>query len=148
GYVETQNIILDGRYADGELARLPELMDELVGLPVDLIVATSSVVARPAQKATATIPIVVVTGDPVGIGLVASYAHPGGNITGVSNIAPELSGKRLELLKESVPSISRVAVIWNQADQTMGVEFGADVLGVQLQSLAVREQADLARAYD
>jgi putative ABC transport system substrate-binding protein len=152
GYVEGENIILETRYADGQFARLPELLDELVSLPVDVIVASSSVVARPAQQATTTIPIVVVTGDPVGIGLVASYAHPGGNITGVSNIAPELSGKRLELLKEAVPSITRVAVIWNQADQTMGVEFGetllgAEVLGVQGQSFAVREQDDLARAY-
>jgi len=120
---------------------------------VDVIVANSAVVARAAQLATSTIPIVVITGDPVGAGFVASYGHPGGNITGLSNIAPELAGKRLELLKEAVPSITRVAVIWNQADQTMGVEFGetllgAEGLGVQLQSLAVREQSDLERAYE
>jgi len=153
GYVQGQNIIVEVRYVDGQLARLPELVGEVLSLPVDVIVANSAVVARAAQQATTTIPIVVVTGDPVRAGFVASYGHPGGNITGLSNIAPELASKRLELLKEAVPAITHVAVIWNQADQTMGVEFGetllaAEVLGVQLQSLPVREQSDLARAYE
>jgi putative tryptophan/tyrosine transport system substrate-binding protein len=153
GYVEGQNIILETRYADDQLARRPVLVDELVSLPVDVLVANSAVLARPAQQATTTIPIVVITGDPVGGGLVASFAHPGGNITGLSNVAPELAGKRLELLKQAVPGVGRVAVIWNQADQTMGVEFGethlaAELLGVQLQSLPVREQPELERAYE
>ncbi len=153
GYIEGQNITIEARYADGQFARLPELVGDLLRLPVDVIVANSAVVARPAAQATSTVPIVVMTGDPVGGGLVASYAHPGRNVTGLSNIAPELAGKRLELLKGAVPGITRVAIIWNQADQTMGVEFGetqvaADALGVQIQSLPVREQSDLAPAYD
>ncbi|SRR5579884_489598 len=153
GHVEGQNTTLEVRYAEGQSARLPELVGELLAAPVDVIVANSLVVARVVKPATTTIPIVVITGDPVGAGLVSSYAHPGGNITGLSNIAPELAAKRLELLKEAVPGITRVAVIWNQADQTMALEFGetiraAEELGVELQSLAAREQSGLERAYD
>jgi putative tryptophan/tyrosine transport system substrate-binding protein len=153
GYVEGQNITIDVRHADDQFARLPELVSESLSHPVDVIVANSAVVARVVQQAAPTIPIVVITGDPVGAGLVASYAHPGRNITGLSNIAPELAGKRLELLKEAVPGITRVAAIWNEADRTMATEFGetllsTEKLGVQLQSLPVREPSDLERAYE
>jgi putative tryptophan/tyrosine transport system substrate-binding protein len=112
GYVEGKNIVIEYRYADGKLDRLSELADELVRLEVNVIVTGGSAATRPARAATVTIPIVMgQDSDPVGSGFVASLARPGGNITGLSNLAPEISGKRLELLKEIVPKLSRVAVL-------------------------------------
>jgi len=112
GYVEGKNIVIEYRYADGKLDRLSELADESVRLEVNVIVTGGSAATRPARAATATIPIVMgQDSDPVGSGFVASLARPGGNITGLSNLAPEISGKRLELLKEIVPKLSRVAVL-------------------------------------
>ena len=111
GYVEGKNIVIEYRYAEGKLDRLPALAAELVRLKVDVIVTAGPAPTRAAKEATATIPIVMAQDpDPVGNGFVASLARPGGNITGLSNLAPELSGKRLELLKEIVPKLSRVAV--------------------------------------
>jgi len=112
GYVEEKNIVIEYRSAEGKLDRLPALAAELVRLKVDIIVTAGASATRPAKEATSTIPIVM-TGDsdPVGSGIIASLARPGGNITGLSTLAPELSGKRLELLKEIVPSLSRVAVL-------------------------------------
>ena len=111
GYVEGKNIVIEYRYAEGKLDRLPALAAELVRLKVDVIVATGPPSTRAAKEATATIPIVMAQdSDPVGTGFVASLARPGGNITGLATLAPELSGKRLELLKEIVPKLSRVAV--------------------------------------
>ena len=112
GYVEGKNIVIEYRFAEGKLDRLPALAVELVRLKVDVIVTIASRETRAAKEATNTIPIVMTNeGDPVGTGLVASLARPGGNITGLSTFTAELSGKRLELLKEIVPNLSRVAVL-------------------------------------
>ncbi len=113
GYVEGKNIVIEYRYAEGKVDRLPNLAEELVRLNVDVIWALGPAVAH-AKNATKTIPIVIThVGDPVGAGLVASLARPGGNITGLSGLAPELGGKRLELLKEVILKLSRVAVFAN-----------------------------------
>src|SRR5438093_3482997 len=114
GYVEGKNIVIEPRYAEGNLDRLPELAGELVRLKVDMIVTQGTPAAQAAKKATSTIPIVMATsGDPVGAGLVASLARPGGNVTGLSVMAPDLTGKQLQLLKEAVPKVSRVAILFN-----------------------------------
>ena len=111
-YVEGKNIVIEHRFADGKPDRLPALVAELVRLKVDIIVSAGSTPTRAARAATSTIPIVMSNdNDPVGDGFVASLSHPGGNITGLSNFAPELSGKRLEILREVVPKLSRVAVL-------------------------------------
>src|SRR4029453_18695665 len=111
GYVEGKNIIIEWRSAEGKLDRLPGIVAELVRLKVDVIVASGPVPTRVTKDATSTIPIVMAqVNDPVGSGFVASLARPGGNITGLSTLAPEISGKQLELLKEILPSLSRVAV--------------------------------------
>ena len=110
-YIEGKNIILDYRWADGKIDRLPELAAQLVGTKVDILLSTGPQSTRAAQAATSTIPIVMAfDNDPVGNGFVASLAHPGGNITGFSTLAPNISGKQLELLKETLPRLSRVAV--------------------------------------
>ena len=112
GYVEGKNIVIEWRYAEGKLDRLPALAAELVRLKVDVIVTGGPAATRAAKEATSTIPIVMTNDpDPVGNGFVASLARPGGNITGLSTFAPELSGKRLEILREVVPKLSRVAVL-------------------------------------
>ncbi len=109
GYVEGENIVIEWRSAEGKLDRLPDLAAELVQLKVDIIVSAGPAATRPLKEATKTIPIVMAQdSDPVGTGFVASLARPGGNITGLSTLAPELSGKQLELLKETVPKLSRV----------------------------------------
>jgi len=113
GYIEGENIVIYYKYANGKRDKLPALAAELVDLNVDVIVALTTIAAEHAKKATRTIPIVIVSGDPVGTGMVSSYARPGGNITGLASFAPELVGKRLELLKEIVPSLKRVSVIWD-----------------------------------
>src|SRR5882724_9035526 len=111
GYVEGKNIVIEYRYPEGKPDRLPALAAELVRLKVDVIITSGPSVTRAAKEATVTIPIVMTNdNDPVGNGFVASLARPGGNVTGLSNLARELSGKRLELLKETVPKLSRVAV--------------------------------------
>ena len=115
GYAEGQNIAIEYRFAEEQQERLPELVAELVRLQVDVIVAPSNA-AYAAKHVTPTIPIVMATsGDPVATGVVASLARPGGNVTGLSLISPELAGKRLELLKAVVPDLLRVAVLWNAA---------------------------------
>jgi putative ABC transport system substrate-binding protein len=153
GYLEGQNIAMEFRSAEGKGDRLPALAAELVHLPVDIIVTPLTVAAQAAKQATTTIPIVIVNaGDPVGTGLVASLARPGGNITGISGLATDLSGKRLELLKEAVPTLSRVAVLWNAADRGMTLRFeemqaAARALGVTLQPLGVRDATDVDSAF-
>jgi putative ABC transport system substrate-binding protein len=113
GYVEGKNIVIEWRSAEGKLDRLSALAAELVRLKVDVIVTTGPTATRPAKEATSTIPIVMAQDiDPVGTGFVASLARPGGNITGLSSLVPEISGKQLELLKEIVPNLLRVAVLW------------------------------------
>jgi putative tryptophan/tyrosine transport system substrate-binding protein len=112
GWIEGKNITIEYRFAERKLERLPEIAAELVRLKVDLIVATGGPPARAAKKATTTIPIVMATvGDPVGTGLVASLAQPGGNVTGNSSLSPELNTKRLEILKDSIPKLARVGVL-------------------------------------
>ena len=153
GYVEGKNIAFEYRYADNKLDRLLVLADELVRQKVDVLVTTSTAEALAAKNATRTIPIVFLgTGDPVAAGLIDSLARPGGNITGFTTIAPVLAGKRLELLKETVPNLSRVAVLWNP--QIPGVEtqwkesqLAALELGLQLHSMEVRSANDFESAF-
>ena len=142
GYVEGKNIVIEWRYAEGKPQRARELATELVRLKVDIIVTAGGLTTRPAKQATVTIPIVMAQdSDPVGSGFVASLARPGGNITGLSSLAPEISGKRLDLLKEIVPKLSRVAVLGtatNSANAQMlrEVELAAKGFGGKLQYLA------------
>ncbi len=144
GYVEGKNIVIEYRGAEGNVDRMPSLVAELVQLKVDVLVVPLSVATRAAKQATKTIPIVMVIGeDPVAAGLIDSLARPGGNITGLSTVNLELSGKRLELLKESVAGISRVAVLRDADSQTSSIAFNeyeaaARALKIQLQSLEVR----------
>ena len=154
GYVEGKAFVLEVRYGEARPERLPELARELVGLKVDVIVAPGADTATAAVKrASQTIPIVMVnTTDPVGTGFVASLARPGGNITGLSDISSELSGKRLELLREAVPGLSRVAVFWNPEVRGAvldykGTENAARSLRLELQSVEVSRAEDLDRAF-
>ena len=153
GYVEGKNIVIEYRSAEGKFDRLPALAAELVRLKVDIIVTGGGATTRAGKAATTTIPIVMTQdGDPVANGFVASLARPGGNITGLATLAPELSGKRLELLKEIVPRLSRVAVLGNSAQpgnaQTLReVELAAKAFGVQLQYLDVLGPKDIATAF-
>jgi putative ABC transport system substrate-binding protein len=154
GYVEGQNIALEHRYAEGRLERLPHLAAELVQLQADVIVTQGTPAAQAAKHATSSIPIITTTGgDPIGSGLVASLARPGGNITGLSSLAPELSGKRLELLKEAVPGISRVAVLWDAASGAPVIsvlretQVAAQAFGLQLHLLAVQGPDDFESAF-
>jgi putative ABC transport system substrate-binding protein len=153
GYVEGKNIVIEWRHAEGKLDRLPALAAELVRLKVDVIVTTGPTTTRPAKEATSTIPIVMAQDtDPVGNGFVASLARPGGNITGLSSLAPELSGKRLELLKEIVPGLSRVAVLWasttpGSAQALREMEGAAGGLGVKLQSLDIVGPKDIETSF-
>ena len=117
GWMEGKNVVYEDRYAENRLDRLSEVAAELVRLKVDVIVTGGTLAPLAAKQATATIPIVMTAaGDPLGSGLVASLARPGGNVTGLSLMAPDLAGKRLELLKEVLPGLSRVAVLWNAAN--------------------------------
>ncbi len=153
GYVEGKNIIIEWRSAEGKFDRLPALAAELVRLKVDIIVSAGPPVTRAAKEATATISIVMTTDiDPVGNGFVASLARPGGNITGLSTLAPELSGKRLEILKEVVPKASRVAVFGTStrpgsAQMLREVELAAKALKVKLQYLDVLDPKDIETAF-
>lgn len=151
GYTEGQNIVIESRYADGITVRLPELAAELVRLKVDVLVVGGTVAARSAMAATKTVPIVfTLVGDPVGAGLVASLARPGGNATGLSNVVTELSGKQLELLKAAVPKISRVVVLHNPRNSGPALKRTRDAaqsLGLELQLLEVRQPSELASAF-
>jgi putative tryptophan/tyrosine transport system substrate-binding protein len=153
GYVEGKNIVIEWRYAEGKPDRERALAAELVRLKLDVIVTGGSTATRPAKAATVTIPIVMTQdSDPVGNGFVASLARPGGNITGLSNFAPELSGKRLELLREVVPKLSRVAVFGNatvpgNAQMLKETELAAGAFGVRLQYLEMRISKDLETAF-
>jgi putative ABC transport system substrate-binding protein len=154
GYVEGKNLTFERRYAEDRLDRLPGLAAELVSLKVDVIMAAGTLAPLAAKRATSTIPIVMMSaGDPVGSGLVAGLAQPGANITGMSLMAPDLGGKRLQLLKELLPEISRVAVLWNAANPYSALVFkesvgAARTLGVELQSLEIREPPDLDAALE
>ena len=156
GYIEGRNIVIEYRSADGKIERLPGLATELVGLKVDLIVALATPAGRAAQQATTTIPIVVTAmGDPVRDGLVASLARPGGNITGTTFLGPELVPKRLSFLRELLPTISRVAVLWHPGafseptirEMLNEVAQAAGTLGVQLQLVEVRSAEEFDHAF-
>jgi putative ABC transport system substrate-binding protein len=153
GYIDGQNIAIEFLYAEEKPDRLPTLAAELVRLKVDVIVTGGPTATRTAKEATVTIPIVMAQdGDPVGSGFVASLARRGGNITGVSTLAPELCGKRLELLKEIVPKVNRVAVLGTStnpgnAQGLKETELAAKAFGVQLQYLDVRDHKDIEIAF-
>lgn len=153
GYMEGKNIVIEWRSAEGKGDRLPALATELVHRKVEVIVTAGPLVTRAAKQATSTIPIVMAQDpDPVADGFVASLARPGGNITGLSRIAPELSGKQLELLKEIVPKLSRVAVFGTStrpgnAQMLREVELAAGAFGVKLQFLDILSPEDIVTAF-
>jgi putative ABC transport system substrate-binding protein len=153
GYVEGQNIVIESRYAEGKLERLPELAAELVRLQVALIVSGGPAATRAAKTVTATLPIVMAFDtDPVGNGFVASLAHPSGNITGLAALSPEISGKQLALLQELMPQLSRVAIFGNSTEPDNAtlvreIERAAGALGVQLQYCNILEIKDIATAF-
>jgi len=153
GYLEGKNILVEQRYAAGKFDRLPDLAAELIRLKVNVLVTTGTPAAHAAKNATSAIPIVIGNaGDPVGTGLVASLARPGGNVTGLSVLNTELSGKRLELLKEVVPTASRIAVLLNPANsinplQLKEIQSAGPASGVTLLSLEVKGTDDIDRAF-
>jgi putative ABC transport system substrate-binding protein len=153
GYVEGQNIAVEYRYAEGKFDRLAGFGAELVRLKVDVIVTTGDTSVRAVKKATETIPIVTtIVSDPVALGFVISLARPGGNITGLTSLAPELGGKRLELLKEAVPRLSRVAVLGNRNSPGYGaqmkeIEVAAKELRMQVQTFGVQVPNDFDKAF-
>jgi putative tryptophan/tyrosine transport system substrate-binding protein len=154
GYVEGQSIIIEYRYAEGKFDRLPDLAAELVRLAVDVIVTGDTPAVQAVKNATNTIPIVMGNvADPVTVGLVASLARPGGNITGLTTLAPDLDGKRLELLKEILPKVARVAFFWDPGNPAMRIRFkevqgAALALEIALQSLEIRNPKELENAFE
>jgi putative ABC transport system substrate-binding protein len=153
GYVEGKNIVIERRHADGKSDQLPALAAELVRLNVDVIVTSGPTATRPTKAATSTIPIVMTfDDDPVGSGFVASLARPGGNITGLSTLAPEIGGKRLELLKETAPRVGRVAVFGTSTRQGTAhtlkeTELAAGALGVEVQYLDIQDSKDIESVF-
>ena len=149
GYEEGRDIVIEYRWADGRYERFPALIAELIALKVDTIVTAGTPASLAVKNATTTIPLVMVAvGDPVATGLVASLARPGGNITGLTSISVEMEGKRLELLREVVPKVSHIAVLWNAASPIQVIEEGevraaARVLGIKMLSLGVRTREEI-----
>ena len=154
GYVEGKNVIIEPRWSEGRDERFSELAKELVRRNVAVIVTQATPAVLAAKAATRTIPVVMAfAGDPVGIGVAASLAHPGANITGLSTLDAELDGKRIELLKEAVPGLTRVAILWSANDTGMTLAFSrvedaARKLGLSVESLAVRDADALPVAFD
>ena len=154
GYVEGQNLVIEYRWAEGQAQRLPDLAAELVRLKVAVILTAGTPATLAAKAATGTIPIVMTNvGDPIGSGIVASLARPGANVTGLSLLDTDLDGKRIELLTEAVPNMTRLAILWSANDPGMTlafsrVEMAAKTLGFALQNLAVREPAEFPRAFE
>jgi len=153
GYVEGRNILIEYRWAEGKYERFPALLAELIALKVDVIVTAGTPASLAVRKATTSVPLVMVAvGDPIGVGLVASLARPGGNSTGLTSIAPELEGKRLELLREVVPKLSHIAVLWNpdnpfHVGSLKETRAAAQVLGIKVQLLGVRVSEDFPAAF-
>jgi putative tryptophan/tyrosine transport system substrate-binding protein len=156
GYAEGRNVVIEYRSAEGKDARLPALAAELVGLKVDVLVAAGTLAALAAKQATKVLPIVaIIVGDPITDGLVTSLARPGGNVTGLSVLAPELVGKRLEQLMQAVPGVGRIAVLWQpggfgertDSDMLREAEVAARELGVQIQFHEARGPEDFDRAF-
>jgi putative ABC transport system substrate-binding protein len=154
GYVEGRNVVIEWRSADGDYARLPQLAADLVERKVDVIVADTTQATQAAQRATSTIPIVMaIVADPVGAGVVASLARPGGNVTGLSIMLAELSAKRLQLLKEAMPSLSQVAVLWNpptayHAKAVENLKAVAPSLGIELSLVSARTPEEIGPAFE
>jgi putative ABC transport system substrate-binding protein len=155
GYIEGQNLIIEHRYADGKLERLPLLVRELLAWNPDVLLVSTTPANLAAKAATSTVPIVMVAvADPLGVGLISSLARPGGNVTGVTNIGPELAGKRIEILKEIIPTCSKVAVFINPDDQNAEQQMGsakiaAERLAIRLDPiLPMRSEADLRVAFE
>ncbi len=154
GYIEGRNILIEYRWAEGKYERFPPLIGELIALKVDVIVTAGTPAALAVKRATAAIPLVMVAvGDPVGTGLVASLALPGGNATGLTSIAPDLEGKRLEMLNAIVPKLSQVAILWNPDNAfhlkaEKEARAAAQALRVHVYSVGVRTAEDLDRAFD
>jgi putative ABC transport system substrate-binding protein len=151
GYVVGRNLLLEERYADGEPERVPALIAELLTLNVDVLVTPGTPISQAAQRATSTVPIVCMSGDPVRAGLVASLARPGGNITGLSQLSGEYGVKWVELLKEAAPKVHRVAVLWNPdnpttANQVELMQKAAPGLGIELTALSIR-RADIDNSF-
>jgi putative tryptophan/tyrosine transport system substrate-binding protein len=152
GYVEGQNILIEYRWAEGQYERFPALTAELIALKVDVIVTAGTPASLAVKKAATSIPLVMVAvGDPVATGLVASLGRPGGNITGLTSISSEMEGKRLELLREVVPKLSHIAVLWNAASPIMVIDeretqAAAQVLGMKMLSLGVRTGEEIEDA--
>ena len=154
GYIEGQNVAYEARFAEGKIERLPGLAAELVRLKVDVLMTQGGMATVAAKQATTTIPIVMTlaAGDAVAIGLIASLARPGGNVTGLTDESIQLSAKRMELLKEATPKASRIAVLWNANDQGMTlryreIEKAARILHVDVQALGVRQVDDFEAAF-
>src|SRR5918996_2095925 len=153
GYVEGKNVLIEYRWAEGKYERFPELIGELVQLKVEIIVTAGTPASIAVKKATTSIPLVMIAvGDPVGTGLIASLSHPGGNITGLTSIAADLEGKRLELLREVVPTLSHVAVFWNPASpfqvvSEKEVQAAAQLLRIKVLSLGVQAQEQFDNAF-
>jgi putative tryptophan/tyrosine transport system substrate-binding protein len=154
GWVEGHNLAIEWRFSEGSAEPLPRLAAELVGVPVDLIVASPTQPALAAKEATSTIPIVFIqVADPVKSGIVANLARPGANVTGLSTIGSDLSGKRLELLKEALPGAKRVAVLWNRPSEgavlaLRELELASKDVGVELQDIGVSDPGELAGAVE
>jgi putative tryptophan/tyrosine transport system substrate-binding protein len=153
GYQEGHNIVIEYRWAEGQYERFPALIAELLAVPVDVIVTAGTPATLAVKKATSMVPLVMIAvGDPVGTGIVRSLARPGGNITGLSSIAPDLEGKRLELLREVIPKLSHVALFLNPLNPFHAVSMrqalaAAQALGIKLQSLEVRTSGELDGAF-
>jgi putative tryptophan/tyrosine transport system substrate-binding protein len=153
GYVEGQNIVIEYRWAEGKYERFPALISELIALKVDVIVTAGTPATLAVKKATTLVPLVMVAvGDPVGTGVVPSLSRPGGNITGLTSISPEMDGKRLELLREVVPGVSHIAVLWNAASPLQIVaekqtQAAAQVLRMKVLSLGVRTLGEIDAAF-
>jgi ABC-type uncharacterized transport system substrate-binding protein len=154
GYVEGRDLIIEYRWADGDYGRLPALVAELIALKVDVLVTAGTPAALAVKRATKTIPLVMVAvGDPVGTGLVASLARPGGNLTGLVSIAPDLEGKRLELLREVIPKLSHISVLMNPANpfhalSEKQVRAAAGTLHMKAQFVSVRAESELDHAFE
>lgn len=152
GYSEGRNTVIEYRWLEGRYERLPALIGELLALKVDVIVTAGTPATLALKKATTTVPLVMIAvGDPVGTGIVPSLSHPGGNITGLTSISPELDGKRLELLREIIPGIAHIAVLWNSDSPLQFVgqrrtQEAAAVLGMKVLSLGVRNEEGLEKA--
>lgn len=153
GYVEGRNLLIEYRWAEGNYERLSKLIAELLAAKVEVIVTAGTPATLAVKKATTTTPLVMIAvGDPVGTGIIASLSRPGGNVTGLTSIAPELEGKRLELLREIVPGVAHVALLWNSASPLQFIserrtQAAAQALGIKLLSLGVRDAEGLERAF-